>query len=403
MSERRSGFTNAIESSKVLTNSLYVGFFLAFLGAAFKMLHYPFCNELLILGFGVIASFYLLASFSDHGDLDKKGYVLVTVFCLSMGLFTIGLLFKWMHWPGGIEMLIIAIMTLGIYYTLKAFLFSIPGRVDNLLRMTFFMAFSIFIVSLLFQIQNWPETEVMKGTGYLALMFAVLIQFRMLHTKGTWLLNITTPVGFAALILFILVTLSHLDSSIPRTALGREFINYEMMDQRMANEVASTASLTPDSLNEVTDKIDMVTADFIDKIDEVKTQLLQLDDYQQKQSFIAQSNPLLPQKILIRDLFGLADRFNGSDVLIQKGISIVSCIQYYQSTMKTLLANSENQFLKDLTFDGMITNFEMEGLYRESKDQHYLVSSMNISLLNELSALQYEALKNRTLILSVLK
>jgi hypothetical protein len=308
-----------------------------------------------------------------------------------------------MHWPGGIEMLIIAIMTLGIYYTLKAFLFSIPGRVDNLLRMTFFMAFSIFIVSLLFQIQNWPETEVMKGTGYLALMFAVLIQFRMLHTKGTWLLNITTPVGFAALILFILVTLSHLDSSIPRTALGREFINYEMMDQRMANEVASTASLTPDSLNEVTDKIDMVTADFIDKIDEVKTQLLQLDDYQQKQSFIAQSNPLLPQKILIRDLFGLADRFNGSDVLIQKGISIVSCIQYYQSTMKTLLANSENQFLKDLTFDGMITNFEMEGLYRESKDQHYLVSSMNISLLNELSALQYEALKNRTLILSVLK
>jgi hypothetical protein len=134
----------------------------------------------------------------------------------------------------------------------------------------------------------------------------------------------------------------------------------------------------------------------------VKTQLLQLDDFQQKQSFITQSNPLLPQKIIIRDLFGL-ERFNGSDVLIQKRNAIVSSIEDYQSTMKALLANSENQFLKDLTFDGMITNFEMEGLKSDPKDQHYLVFSMNISLLNELSALQYEALKNRTLILSVLK
>ena len=402
MSERRPGSNNAIFSSKYLLNIVYVGFFTAFLGAAFKMLHYPFCNELLIIGLAAIAVFFSLASFSDHGQLDKKDHLLVNLFCLSMGIFTIGLIFKWMHWPGGKEMLIIAIMSLGIYYTLKAFLFSIPGKVDNLLRMTFFMAFSIFIVSLLFQIQNWPGTEVMKGTGYLALMIAVLIQFRMLHTKGTWLLNISTPVAFSALILFILATLFRLDSSIPRTALEREFINYEMMDQRMANEVASTASLTPDSLNQVTDKIDMVTADFIDKIDEVKTQLLQPDDFQLKQSFITQSNPLLPQKIIIRDLFGL-ERFNGSDVLIQKRNSIVSSIEDYQSTMKALLANSENQFLKDLTFDGMITNFKMEGLNSDPKDQHYLVFSMNISLLNELSALQYEALKNRTLILSVLK
>jgi hypothetical protein len=42
----------------------------------------------------------------------------------------------------------------------------------------------------------------------------------------------------------------------------------------------------------------------------------------------------------------------------------------------------------------------MEGLNGDSEDLHYLAFSMNISLLNELSALQYEALKNRTLILS---
>ncbi len=36
-------------------------------------------------------------------------------------------------------------------------------------------------------------------------------------------------------------------------------------------------------------------------------------------------------------------------------------------------------------------------------DELYFAFSMNISLLNELSALQYEALKTRTLILSQLK
>lgn len=399
MSDRRPGFYNTLAFAKLLSYSLYGGFFVAFLGAAFKMLHYPGADILLIVGLQTIATYYVLASFSDPAELDNKERFLFKVFCLTMGLFVIGLLFKWMHWPGANMMLIIAILTLGIYYTLKGFLFSIPGKVDNLLRMMFFMAFSIFILSLLFRIQHWPGTEVMQGTGYLALMFVVLIQFRMLLSKGTWLINITSPVGFSALILFILVTLYRLDSSIPRTALEREFINYEMMDQRMANEVALTASLTSDSLNEVADNIDKVTADFIKVIDQAKMELLQLNLNQQKLIFSAQNNPLLPQKIALRDLVGL-DRFYGADVLIQKPQSIVSSIEHYQSTMKSLLANSEHQFLKDLTFVGMITDFEMEGLNSDSEDLHYLAFSMNISLLNELSALQYEALKNRTLILS---
>ena len=141
MSELRPDSNNAIFSSKYLSNFAYVGFFTAFLGAAFKMLHYPFCNELLIIGLLAIAVFFSLASFSDHGKLDKKDHFFVILFCLSMALLTIGLIFKWMHWPGGNEMLIIAIMTLGMYYSLKAFLFSIPGKLDNLLRKMFLIAF----------------------------------------------------------------------------------------------------------------------------------------------------------------------------------------------------------------------------------------------------------------------
>jgi hypothetical protein len=316
-----------------------------------------------------------------------------------MALLTIGLIFKWMHWPGGNEMLIIAITTLVIYYTLKGFLFSIPGKVDNLLRMMFFMAFSIFILSLLFRIQHWPGTEVMQGFGYLALMFVVLIQFRMLLSKGTWLINITSPVGFSALILFILVTLYRLDSSIPRTALEREFINYEMMDQRMANELKSASVFTSNSNVQTRAQVDKVTIDFVKHLDQIKKDVLRLGFDQAKLIFTKSNNPLMPQKIALRELVGL-EQFTGDDVLFNNRNMIVSSIIYYKSSLTAVCKKSDNPVLRNLSLDGMITEFELDFPMDSAPDELYFAFSMNISLLNELSALQYEALKNRTLILS---
>jgi hypothetical protein len=48
----------------------------------------------------------------------------------------------------------------------------------------------------------------------------------------------------------------------------------------------------------------------------------------------------------------------------------------------------------------MITEFELDFPRDSAPDELYFAFSMNISLLNELSALQYEALKNRTFVLS---
>ena len=402
MSELRPDSNNAIFSSKYLSNFAYVGFFTAFLGAAFKMLHYPFCNELLIIGLLAIAVFFSLASFSDHGKLDKKDHFFVILFCLSMALLTIGLIFKWMHWPGWNEMLIIAMMTLGMYYSLKAFLFSIPGKLDNLLRKMFLIAFSIFVVSLLFQMQQWPGMEVMKGMGYLALMIAVLIQFKMVQTKGTWLLNITTPTGYAALVLFILTTIFSIDSSIPRRAVEREFINYEMMDQRMASELKSASMFSSTSNAQMRAQVDELTLSFVKQVDKIKKEVLRLDFEQAKLIFTKSNDPLLPQKIELRDLVGL-EQFTGDDVLFRNRNMIVSSITDYKSTMAAVCKKSDNPVLQNLSLDGMITEFDLDLRSDFAPDELYFAFSMNISLLNELSALQYEALKTRTLILSQLK
>jgi hypothetical protein len=79
---------------------------------------------------------------------------------------------------------------------------------------------------------------------------------------------------------------------------------------------------------------------------------------------------------------------------------IVSSITDYKSALTAVCKKSDKPVLRNLSLDGMITEFELDFPRDSAPDELYFAFSMNISLLNELSALQYEALKNRTFVLS---
>jgi hypothetical protein len=238
--------------------------------------------------------------------------------------------------------------------------------------------------------------------GYIALMVIVLIQLRMLLLDGKWLVRINAPVGFASLSLFILITLVRLDASIPRTAVEREFINYEMMDQRMASELKSASMFSSTSNAQMRAQVDELTLGFVQQVDKIKKEVLRLDFEQAKLIFTKSNDALMPQKIALRDLVGL-EQFTGDEVLFNNRNMIVSSITDYKSTMTAVCKKSDNPVLQNLSLDGMITEFDLDLRTDFAPDELYFAFSMNISLLNELSALQYEALKTRTLILSQLK
>lgn len=399
MTVQRSGFYNSLAFSKLLSYSMYGSFILTCIGASFKQLHYPAANMMLIVGLELMCVYFLLAAFPSNPEVSKTENLLVKWFSLSMSVLTVGLMFKWMHWPGGDFLLIVSFCSLAIYYVLKGFTYKASNGIETLYKTMFFMGFSVVVLSMMFRLQHWPGTDVMMAIGYIALMLIVLIQLRMLLLNGTWLVKINAPIGFASLSLFILIVLVRLDASIPRTVVEREFINYQMMDQRMASELKNASVFTSNSNVQTRAQVDKLTIGFVEQLDQIKKEVLRLDVKQAKLIFTKSNNPLIPQKIELRDLVGL-EQFSGNEVLFNNRNMIVSSITNYKSALTAVCKKSDNPVLRNLSFDGMITEFELDFPRDSAPDELYFAFSMNISLLNELSALQYEALKNRTLILS---
>jgi hypothetical protein len=399
MTVQRGGFYNSLAFSKLLSYSMYGSFILTCIGASFKQLHYPAANMMLIVGLELMCVYFLLAAFPSNPEVSKTENLLVKWFSLSMSVLTVGLMFKWMHWPGGDFLLIVSFCSLAIYYVLKGFTYKASNGIETLYKTMFFMGFSVVVLSMMFRLQHWPGTDVMMAIGYIALMLIVLIQLRMLLLNGTWLVKINAPIGFASLSLFILIALVRLDASIPRTVVEREFINYQMMDQRMASELKNASVFTSNSNVQTRAQVDKLTIGFVEQLDQIKKEVLRLDVKQAKLIFTKSNNPLMPQKIELRDLVGL-EQFSGDEVLFNNRNMIVSSITNYKSALTAVCKKSDNPVLRNLSFDGMITEFELDFPRDSAPDELYFAFSMNISLLNELSALQYEALKNRTLILS---
>jgi len=399
MTVQRGGFYNSLAFSKLLSYSMYGSFILTCIGASFKQLHYPAANMMLIVGLELMCVYFLLAAFPSNPEVSKTENLLVKWFSLSMSVLTVGLMFKWMHWPGGDFLLIVSFCSLAIYYVLKGFTYKASNGIETLYKTMFFMGFSVVVLSMMFRLQHWPGTDVMMAIGYIALMLIVLIQLRMLLLNGTWLVKINAPIGFASLSLFILIALVRLDASIPRTVVEREFINYQMMDQRMASELKNASVFTSNSNVQTRAQVDKLTIGFVEQLDQIKKEVLRLDVKQAKLIFTKSNNPLMPQKIELRDLVGL-EQFSGDEVLFNNRNMIVSSITNYKSALTAVCKKSDNPVLRNLSLDGMITEFELDFPRDSAPDELYFAFSMNISLLNELSALQYEALKNRTFVLS---
>jgi hypothetical protein len=79
--------------AKLANNLLLVSLPVAIMGALFKILHWPYANQLLIVGIGSVA----LGSFLKYA-LEKTFDSYITGATIAIG--SIAALFKIMHWPG---------------------------------------------------------------------------------------------------------------------------------------------------------------------------------------------------------------------------------------------------------------------------------------------------------------
>lgn len=101
----------------------YFSLSLIIVGSLFKIQHWPGAGPFIILGTSIFASIFMVFYFI-HRIMNRQGLVDVleaVFFCFAVSVFTIGMLFKVLHWPGAGPMLIAGMGAFAAIYLPIAF------------------------------------------------------------------------------------------------------------------------------------------------------------------------------------------------------------------------------------------------------------------------------------------
>ena len=148
------------------------------IGFLFKFMHWPGAGALLITSLGGIAIALLEYAFRHR---KSKSLTLDIISPLLGVVYVLAVLFKVMHWPSANEMLIISII--GLSFALAEFAFSIRKSVYAILP----LLYSITLFFVLFRILHWPEPPyVLYGSYFVfTILVPVLLFSRSYKLKNT--------------------------------------------------------------------------------------------------------------------------------------------------------------------------------------------------------------------------
>jgi|LakMenE18May11ns_1017448.scaffolds.fasta_scaffold9914547_2 hypothetical protein len=200
------GFLTTEKGQQIMHLVYYGVVITSVISLLFKIMHWPGANELLILSLGSIAYFAAIAAFQIPEEstlgLRPRQVLLLNYFAyLSLTLLILGFLFKIMHWPGCNEMLIIGIGCLSIASVIKGFMVRLDGSpYMNSIVLGFFLGLSVTTLSSLFFLMQWPGTNQMILVGFGTLPLVIMV-YGYLKRKNIDLIGNHSVFKLAVLIL----------------------------------------------------------------------------------------------------------------------------------------------------------------------------------------------------------
>ncbi|HIA37265.1 MAG TPA: hypothetical protein EYN89_11190 [Flavobacteriales bacterium] len=168
------------------------------IGLLFKFMHWPGAGAMLITSLGGIAIALLEYAFRNR---KSKSLILDIISPLLGVVYVLSVLFKVMHWPGAGIMLVISMI--GLSCALAQFAFILRRSVYAILP----LLFSITLFFVLFKIMHWPKPPYVLYGSYFA--FALLVPVIMFlkgnNYKGSnaSLSNHFLLLGTLSLVLFL--------------------------------------------------------------------------------------------------------------------------------------------------------------------------------------------------------
>ena len=106
-----------------LNGLLITGFIIVYLGVEFKIMHWPGSDVVIPFGLLLLSLTFLLISFTFYKSESKKINLLVRFINLCLSVYSIGMLFKLMHYPGAdiimvINFFVVTFIALTFFYFL---------------------------------------------------------------------------------------------------------------------------------------------------------------------------------------------------------------------------------------------------------------------------------------------
>jgi len=311
---KRMSFSNVIFSLSLISTVIGIGM---------KLAHYPGCNEILILAMlGMSVSTFIFAIQKKTTDTGIVRWFDIG-FHFMLSLLIQGILFKIMHWPGCNELLILSLMIISILYFIKGLLFGSHSKpIVNLLSS---IGMSILSIAILFDVMHWPGSQEMGIIGIISIVVVLIAYFLSEGSNRSAILGFSEKTGLVLFVLLISTLLISINKKIKVTEamLYEQFDSYSRMESsvefgnELVNEINSDfakTNLTDEKKADLEFKIkainevDLLTANAIKQIDDVKLLLLQQSGHSLNYTRINDSNsliwvkydnkaPLLPTKI----------------------------------------------------------------------------------------------------------
>ena len=311
---KRMSFSNVI---------FYLSLIFTIIGIGMKLAHYPGCNEILILAMlGMSVSTFIFAIQKKTTDTGIVRWFDIG-FHLMISLLIQGILFKIMHWPGCNEMLILSLMIISILYFIKGLLFGSHSKpIVNFLSS---FGLSILSIAILFYVMHWPGSQEMATIGTVSLVTVLIAYFLVEGNNRSAILGFSEKSG---LVLFVLLISTLLISSnrkikVTEAMLYEQFDSYSRMESSVefGNELANELNSDFDKTNLTDEKkahlefkikaineVDLLSADAIKQIDDIKLLLLQQSGHSLNYARLNDNNsliwvkynnkaPLMPTKI----------------------------------------------------------------------------------------------------------
>ena len=205
----------------MLSNILYLSTgLISIIGLLFKFLHWPGAGILVFLSLALICITlleYLISNLKSKLSPQHHVYPFLGIF------YVLGVLFKLMHWPGANIMLIVSII--GLSCAFLGFAFNIRKSIYAI----FPILYSVTIFFVLFRILHWPEPPyILYGSYFLFTFLVPVFLFSISYRLKNIDSNLSNHFMVLSILSFILCLVEYKLKLFPEFLAMEEYMHYIM-------------------------------------------------------------------------------------------------------------------------------------------------------------------------------